>query len=75
MAKSAHGRIGVPTGKAIPTPDSLPHRKLSSTKQSNLLEGASPPIEEGGVAPMEEKGVAEGGEQHKAKQQITEQTE
>jgi len=74
MAKSAHGRVGVPTGKAIPTPDSLPQRKLSSTKQSNLLEGTSPPVEEGGVAaaPCEEKGLAEGGEQHKAKQQITE---
>ena len=73
MAKSAHGRVGVPTGKAIPTPDSLPQRKLSTTKQSNLLEGTSPPVEQGVVAaPCEEKGLAEGGEQQKAKQQITE---
>lgn len=66
MAKSTHGRVNVPTGKAIPTPETLPHRKLSSTKQSNLVEGTSPPPN----ASPEEKGMVE---QHKAKQQITDE--
>lgn len=68
MAKGSHGR-SVPTGKAIPTPENLPQRKISSTKQSNLIEGTSPPQN----ASPEEKGMVEVGEQHKAKQQITEQ--
>lgn len=77
MAKSNHGRIGVPIGKTIPTPESLPHRKLSSTKQSNLLGGTSPPTEgELDAITPEEKSSTEGGEQQqKAKQQITDQTE
>ncbi|XP_066936934.1 cAMP-regulated phosphoprotein 19-like [Clytia hemisphaerica] len=68
MAKSTHGR-NVPTGKAIPTPENLPQRKISSTKQSNLIEGGTSPPQS---ALPEEKAVTEG-EQHKSKQHITEQ--
>lgn len=68
MAKSTQSKNNVPTGKAIPTPECLPHRKVSSTKQSNLIEGLNPPT---GASP-EEKGMLESDE-HKAKQLITEE--
>jgi len=71
MAKSATGKsnVAADTGKAIPTPDSLPRRKVSSSKQSNLIEGMSPPAE----SVLEEKLSSEGDSEHKAKQLITDE--
>ena len=68
MAKSTHGKVNAPTGKAIPTPETLPNRKLSHTKQSNLIEGTSPPSH----STPEERGMVES-EEHKAKQAVIEE--
>jgi len=68
MAKSTQSKNNAPTGKAIPTPESLPHRKVSSTKQSNLIAGLNPPAS----ASPEEKGMLES-EENKTKQQVTEE--
>jgi len=70
MAKSTHGKINVPTGKAIPTPENVPCRKVSSSKQSNLIEGTSPPSH----STPEEKGMVES-EEHKAKHLVIDEQE
>lgn len=67
MAKSAHDKTN-PIGKAIPTPESLPSRKLSHSKQSNLIDGTSAPAH----STPEEKGMVES-EEHKAKHTVIEE--
>lgn len=70
MAKTKNANVV--TGKAIPTPDTLPQRKTSSTKQSNLLEtGTSPPVN----VTAEEKARVDSkqtNDEQKTKQLITE---